>query len=71
MSVAIVLKSPLKGVISKYPPIHPGDWLVPERGFWLATFFGLQGNFCHTSEKEWLRELRVVLSTCLISGYEP
>ena len=67
MSVAIVLKSPLAGVISKYPPIPPWRLASPERGFWLATFFGLQGNFRHTSKKESLRELRVVLSTCLAS----
>ena len=51
MSVAIVLKTPLGGVISKYPPIPPWRLASPERGFWLATFFGLQGNLCHIFEK--------------------
>ena len=70
MSVAIVLKSPLGGVISKYPPIPPWRLASPERGFWLATFFGLQGNLCHTSEKECLRELRG-RAKYLLSSYEP
>ena len=51
MSVAIVLKSFLGGVISKYPPIPPWRLASPERGFWLATFSGLQGNFRHTAKR--------------------
>ena len=51
MSVAIVLKSPLGGVISKYPPISPWRLASPERSFGPETFSGLQGIFRHTAKR--------------------